>query len=189
MNTKLKPLYVALPLLLIAVAAAAMLWPGEAESTSVEPGAQQSSPQPAAAAVAQQPAPVQTVALLSQTAEVISFDDLEFEIEPGQPFEAEMLTEEIEALDGQLIKIRGYMLPTYRADGIEEFVLVRDDQICCFGPTAKVCHNMQVYMTGGATARYTTRTIEVEGRFSLQNWVSEDGVVYSCYRIDATRAE
>jgi hypothetical protein len=44
-----------------------------------------------------------------------------------------MLTKEIEAMDGQLIRIRGYMLPSFQQSGIKKFVLVRDNMECCFG--------------------------------------------------------
>ena len=57
----------------------------------------------------------------------ISFDDIKFDIVKGAPFKRSMLTKEIEAMDGQLIRVRGYMLPSFQQSGIKKFVLVRDN--------------------------------------------------------------
>lgn len=62
-----------------------------------------------------------------------TFDDLRFEMTVGEPFKRSMLTRPIEAMAGQKIRIRGYILPTPQRAGITQFVLVRDNQECCFG--------------------------------------------------------
>ena len=115
----------------------------------------------------------------------ISFVDLEFDIEPDAPFNRDLLTDEIKALDGKRISLRGFMLPSYTADGIEEFVLVRDNQICCFGPGAKIYHNSMIEMVPGRSASYTTRVVIINGVFHIDEFAL-DGVVYSCFRIVAT---
>lgn len=115
----------------------------------------------------------------------ISFEDLEFELEPEDPFQRDLLTSEIEALDGKRIRLRGFMLPSYKADGIEEFVLVRDNQICCFGPGARIYHNSMVAMAPGRSTSFTTRVVVVDGTFHIDEYAL-DGVVYSCFRIVAT---
>ncbi len=78
----------------------------------------------------------------------ITFDDLKFEIEKGGKFQSDMLTKEIKALDKQTIKLRGYILPNsvYKSSGIENFVLVRDNMECCFGPGAAIYDCVMVYM-------------------------------------------
>ena len=48
----------------------------------------------------------------------ISFDTIKFDIEKGAPFKRDMLTKEIVALEGQLVRIRGYMLPSFQQAGI-----------------------------------------------------------------------
>src|SRR5690606_24025876 len=65
-----------------------------------------------------------------------TFDDIKFDIQPDAPCFREMLTDEIEQLAGQRIRIRGWMLPTFQRKGITQFVLVRDNLECCFGPGA-----------------------------------------------------
>src|SRR5215510_2759633 len=50
-----------------------------------------------------------------------TFDDLRFDIAVGAPFHRDMLTPEIAALDGQPIRIRGFILPTPQKRGIKQF--------------------------------------------------------------------
>ena len=119
----------------------------------------------------------------------ITFEDLDFDIEADAPFDRDLLTEEIEALHGTKVRLRGFMLPAYSEEGIDEFVLVKDNQICCFGPGARICHNAMVAMVPGRFASYTTRVVIVEGEFRIEEWTGPDGVVYSCFRIIATSVE
>ena len=46
-----------------------------------------------------------------------TFDDLRFEMTVGAPFRRSMLTKSIEAMAGQRIRIRGYILPTPQRNG------------------------------------------------------------------------
>lgn len=186
-----------LPALLLCAALGAALWSATGQDASsrivasseseageenaTPPSSTQTSP-PA------NPPSIRPTVLQQDVVRVVSFDDFAFEVEPDQPFQRELLTDEIEALDGARVRLRGIMLPTYKAEGIQEFVLVRDNQICCFGPGAKICHNMQVYMDEGTSASYTTRSVEIEGRFTIETWTGEDGVIYSCYALYATSA-
>ena len=45
-----------------------------------------------------------------------------------------MLTPAVKKLTGKPIRIRGYILPSFQQAGIKQFVLVRDNMQCCFGP-------------------------------------------------------
>ena len=66
----------------------------------------------------------------------LTFDDLKFDIEKDAPFHREMLPEKIEDLKTAKIRLRGYILPSYQQRNIKQFVLVRDNLECCFGPGA-----------------------------------------------------
>src|ERR1051325_4712622 len=63
-------------------------------------------------------------------AKSITFDDVKFEMKKEEPFVRSMITEKIEALHGQPVTIRGWILPTstFQLKGIKSFVLVRDNQ-------------------------------------------------------------
>jgi hypothetical protein len=114
-----------------------------------------------------------------------TFDDIRFDIKPGQPFHREMLPPEIESLTGQRIRIRGYILPTPQRRGIKQFVLVRDNQECCFGPGAALYDCILVEMQGGATAEYSIRPIAVEGTFDVQEVMGLDGKHLAIYHLSA----
>jgi hypothetical protein len=112
-----------------------------------------------------------------------TFDDLRFEMAVGAPYRREMLTEAIHALDGQRIRIRGYILPTPQKRGIKQFVLVRDNQQCCFGPGAALFDCILVEMQEGDTAEYTIRPVAVTGTFNIQEILGPDGQYLAIYHI------
>ena len=84
--------------------------------------------------------------------QAISFDDIKFEMKQDDPFDRSMLTKKITDYDGQKIKIRGYILPSFKQDGLTEFVLVRDNLECCFGPGAALYDCVIVQMEAGKSA-------------------------------------
>ncbi len=100
-----------------------------------------------------------------------TFDNLRFEMTVGEPFRRSMLTKQIEAMAGQRIRIRGYILPTPQRAGITEFVLVRDNQECCFGAGAALYDCILVKMKNGKTAEYSIRPVAVEGVFDVREFV------------------
>ncbi len=116
-----------------------------------------------------------------------TFDDIRFDLKLGEKFERSMLTEEIEALNGQMIRIRGYILPTPQKHGITQFVLVRDNQECCFGPGAALYDCILVEMKPGNTADFTIRPIAVEGTFDVREFVV-DGKHLAIYHMEAESA-
>jgi hypothetical protein len=99
----------------------------------------------------------------------INFDDLKFEIEKDQPFGDGMLNDTIKKLDGKKVKLRGYILPStlFKETDIDQFVLVRDNQECCFGPGAALFDCVIVEMVPGRTTDFVTRPVTVEGRFKI----------------------
>lgn len=121
----------------------------------------------------------------------ITFDDLKFEIEKGGKFEDGMLTKEIKALDKQTVRLRGYMLPNsvYKSSGIENFVLVRDNMECCFGPGAAIYDCVIVNMEKGKTADFTTKPIAVRGKFEIEEYKFPDGTLAAIYKFTASEAK
>ncbi len=118
-----------------------------------------------------------------------TFDDLRFEIAVGQPFKPEMLPEKIEAMKNQRIRIRGFILPTPQKRGIKTFVLVRDNQECCFGPGAALYDCILVEMQTGKTAEYTILPVTVEGTFDIQEVRGPDGMHLAIYHLAAESVE
>ncbi|EMI40615.1 putative secreted protein [Rhodopirellula sp. SWK7] len=97
----------------------------------------------------------------------ISFDDLKFDIEKDEAFAPEKLTETLRFLNGRKVKLSGYILPStlFKETDIDQFVLVRDNLECCFGPGAALFDCVMVEMVPGKTTDFVTRPVTVEGKF------------------------
>ena len=116
----------------------------------------------------------------------ITFDDLKFPINKGEPFERKKLTKKIvEELNGSNVKIRGYMLPAFQQKGITQFVLVRDNLECCFGPGAALYDCIMVELKGTTTS-FTVKPIAVEGLLKVDEFKDPDDNVLAVFRIDGT---
>lgn len=113
----------------------------------------------------------------------ISFDDVKFDIELGEIFDDAMLTSEIRAMDGQTIRISGYIRPSFKQTGIQRFILVRDDMECCFGPGAMLYDCMIVTLAEGRETEFTTRPITVEGTFYVKEFMGPDDRIWAVFRI------
>lgn len=100
----------------------------------------------------------------------INFDDLKFDIEKDARFRDEMLADaDAKELDGKRVKLRGYILPAtlFKETDIDQFVLVRDNQECCFGPGAALYDCVIIEMVPGKTTDFVTRPVTVEGKFAI----------------------
>jgi hypothetical protein len=122
-----------------------------------------------------------------KTTREITFDTLKFEIEKGQPFKRTMLTSGIEKLAGQRVRIRGYMLPSYHQSGIEQFVLVRDNMECCFGPGAALYDCVVVEMVNNQSCNFSVRPIAVEGTFSIREFKGPDDMHLAIFHLAGER--
>jgi len=119
----------------------------------------------------------------------ISFDDIKFDIAKDAPFKRDLLPKKIEALEGQLVRLRGYMLPSFQQSGIKKFVLVRDNMECCFGPGAAIYDCVIIEMQGSASASFSVRPMAVEGVFSVSEFKGPDGNHLAIYHIEGRSAK
>lgn len=119
----------------------------------------------------------------------ITFDDLKFDIEKDGEFKKEMITKEIEELNKKTVKLRGFILPTsvFQQTGIKKFVLVRDNQECCFGPGAALYDCVIIEMQPGKSATFSTRVVSVKGKFEIdsESFRYPDGGHYAIYKMTA----
>ena len=116
--------------------------------------------------------------------QAISFDDIKFEMKTDDLFDRSMLTKKISDYEGKKIKIRGYILPSFKQDGLTQFVLVRDNMECCFGPGAALYDCVMVQMQSGTSASFSVRPVTVEGNFKIDEWKDFDGVIRAIYHLD-----
>ena len=123
----------------------------------------------------------------------ITFDDLKFDIEKDGDFKPEMITEEVKELDKKTLTLRGFILPTsvFQQSGIKQFVLVRDNQECCFGPGAAIYDCIWVEMAPSKTTNFATRVVTVKGKFEIdtESYQYPDGGYYAIYRMTADEAK
>jgi hypothetical protein len=114
----------------------------------------------------------------------ITFDDIKLDLEKGAPFSSAVLTEQVTALAGEPVRIRGYILPSFQQTGLTQFVLVRDNQECCFGPGAALHDCIVVRMRPGKTADFSIRPVAVAGRFRIDELRAPDGTHLAIYALD-----
>ena len=115
----------------------------------------------------------------------ITFDDILLDLKKGDPYKPELLTDKVKKLDGKPVKIRGYILPGFQQSGIKQFVLVRDNNECCFGPGAALHDCILVEMVGDATTDFTVVPVSVEGKFTINEVLGPDGKHLAIYHLDA----
>ncbi|PQO28018.1 hypothetical protein C5Y96_16720 [Blastopirellula marina] len=115
----------------------------------------------------------------------LTFDDIKFDIEPDAPFKRNMLPQAIEDLNGQKISIGGYMLPSFQQRDIKQFVLVRDNMECCFGPGAALYDCILIEMDGRGVD-FTVRPVVVEGIFTVKEYQDDSGKHLAIYHMQGT---
>lgn len=102
----------------------------------------------------------------------VTFDDVDLlkvlNMEPVQADAPKLMPSWLKGLDGQRIRLRGFMYPTFQDTDIEVFLLARDNDICCFGRSPKVYDIIKVSMKDGETTDYIQgRPFDVVGIFHI----------------------
>jgi hypothetical protein len=147
--------------------------PAPAAAPSSRPTAETPPTPPAAAASVRPVAPRD-----------ISFDDIKLDLKKGDPFSRDLLPTRVTALETTPIRIRGYILPSFQQTGLTQFVLVRDNMECCFGPGALLHDCIVVRMIPGKTAAFSIRPVAVTGTFRVEELRGPDGKHLAIYALD-----
>lgn len=113
----------------------------------------------------------------------VTFDDIKFEMEKTEIFKREMLTDEINEMDGTRITLRGYIRPSTRQKGLKKFVFVRDNKECCFGPGAALFDCVLVKLAKGESSDFTVRPVSIEGDFYVKEYRGPDGRIWAVFRM------
>lgn len=79
------------------------------------------------------------------------------------------LDEDVAALDGKDVYIKGYMYPSKKTEGITDFVLVKDSGDCCFGGNPPITDMVMVHLRGGLNIKLRGQRIPVGigGKFRI----------------------
>lgn len=157
---------------------------------SVTSAAEKASPKPAKAKPAAKPtAKGKNTGSQSKEPRETTFDDIKLNLAKDEVFKRSMLTPDIVSLDKRRIRIRGYILPTFQQTGITQFVLVRDNRECCFGPGAALHDCILVSMQEGKTTDYSVAPVAVEGTFKIDELLDPDGKQLAIYQMDGEKVE
>jgi hypothetical protein len=92
----------------------------------------------------------------------------------------------IRELDGREVGVRGFMLPM-KVDGglVREFLLMRDQSMCCFGVVPKINEWVSVTMAGRGVRAMMDQPVTVYGTLRVGE-VYEQGVLAGLYQMDGT---
>jgi len=118
----------------------------------------------------------------------VSYDDLDLlkvlNMEPVPDDATKYFPEWLQQLHGKRVRIRGFMYPTFESAGIEQFVLARDNQICCFGRDPKVYDLVSVTLQAGKPTDYIpNRPFDVVGTFHI-DLLAEGGKPLGLYWLE-----
>ena len=149
--------------------------------TGASPPTRPAAPPPATAGSTAAPARAATP---TGPVREITFDDIKLDMEKGAPFTRDLLPKRVTTLEQERVRIRGYILPSFQQAGLTQFVLVRDNQECCFGPGAALHDCVVVRMLPGRSTNFSIRPVAVAGRFRVEELRGPDGKHLAIYALD-----
>lgn len=98
------------------------------------------------------------------------------------------LSDELKALEGKTITMRGFLMTISQWDDITEFCLVPNHMSCCFGMPAGIQSMVHITLRRGERGLpNTTEPLEVKGVFRAVE-TKDDGILLSIYRLDDATA-
>ncbi len=96
---------------------------------------------------------------------------------------------EVQELDGTRIAVTGYMLPVALSDGLtSEFLLLRNQSVCCFGLVPRVNELILVQTVGRGVRPMSDVPVSVAGTLRLK-WIGEGGYLTGIYEMSAEKVE
>jgi hypothetical protein len=107
-----------------------------------------------------------------------SFDDIDLlkslNMAPVPIDAADHFPDWLKSLNGEHVRIRGYMRPGFEAEDITEFLFVRDNGECCYGPIPKIYDMIAVELADGESTDLIEGTpFDVEGTFRIEPHADE----------------
>jgi len=107
-----------------------------------------------------------------------SFDDIDLlkslNMAPVPVDATDYFPDWLKSLNGAHVRIRGYMRPGFEAEDITEFLFVRDNGECCYGPIPKIYDMIAVKLAGSESTDLIEGTpFDVEGTFRIEPHADE----------------
>ena len=92
------------------------------------------------------------------------------------------IPQDVKALAGSTIRVRGFMIPMDQADNITKFALVPDLFACCFGQPPQIQHMIVANCPEGKAVAYSPDEIIVEGKLNVEE-KKDDGYIISIFEV------
>ncbi|MEO2016377.1 MAG: thioredoxin family protein [Fuerstiella sp.] len=97
------------------------------------------------------------------------------------------MQKQLEHVDGERIRIRGFMYPTFKTIGLTAFTMARDNEICCFSRQPKIYDIIGISLADGQTTDFIdSKPFNVEGVLRIAP-EADDTELYELYFIDNAR--
>ena len=97
------------------------------------------------------------------------------------------IPEKIRGLNEKTVAVKGYMLPLKVAHGaVTEFLLMRDQSMCCFGTVPKINEWVSVKTTGKGLKPIMDEPVTIFGRLHVGE-IRENGYLVGIYRMDGEK--
>lgn len=96
----------------------------------------------------------------------------------------EQIPEPIKKCDGQLVSVRGFMLPQKFDKGlVTEFLLLKSQALCCYGAISRI-NEWIIVDTAKGTRAVMDQPLTIRGRLHVGE-IREDGLLTGIYKMEA----
>jgi hypothetical protein len=95
------------------------------------------------------------------------------------------IPQDVLALSGSKLRLRGYMIPVDQAANITRFALAPDLFSCCFGQSPQIQHTVIANCPKGGAVSYYPDEITVEGTLSVQE-KKDEGFIVSIFELNVS---
>jgi hypothetical protein len=94
------------------------------------------------------------------------------------------IPDDVKALDGCKVRLRGFMIPIDQAAHIRQFALVPSLFSCCFGQPPQIQHTIITTTPGGMAMEFSADEVIVQGTLSVSE-KRDDGYIVSIFQVAA----
>jgi hypothetical protein len=103
------------------------------------------------------------------------------------PGGSDQIPEEIRGFDTRSVSLKGFMLPLKVQNGlVTELLLMRDQQMCCYGVTPRINEFVSVKVSGKGVKPVMDQPVTMFGQLHVGE-LRENGYLVGLYRMDADR--
>jgi hypothetical protein len=95
------------------------------------------------------------------------------------------IPEDVKALSGSKLKVKGFMVPMDQADSITQFALVPSLFGCCYGQPPQLQHTIIVNCPKGKSVSYFPDEIEVNGTLKVDE-KKDEGFIVSIFEVECS---